>query len=91
MTLVQLLILAFLAEAVWETSKMVWQQGKISGDRVGALVVGILVSVGTQADLFLLVSIPFTLPFIGVLLTGVLISRGANFVHDIINYINSSR
>ena len=31
---------ALLAEAVWETGKLVWQKGKLSIDRVGALLTG---------------------------------------------------
>lgn len=90
MTLVQLIVLAVLAEAVWETSKMVWQEGKVSGDRIGALVVGLLVALGTQADLFELVGLPFVIPYVGMILTGILISRGANYLHDIIKRLNTS-
>ena len=90
MTLIQLVVLATLAEAVWETSKMVWQEGKISGDRIGALVVGLLVSIGTKADLFALLELPFVIPYVGMILTGILISRGANYLHDIVKRLNPS-
>ncbi len=83
-TIGAIIIAAMLSEAVWETGKMVWQKGKISVDRVGALVVGILFAVGANLDLFHLVEIHFSHPFIGQVLTGILLSRGANFVHDIL-------
>jgi chromate transport protein ChrA len=79
-----ILVAALLAEAVWETGKMVWQQGKISVDRIGALLVGILFAVGAGLDLCTVLGICFVYPIIGQLLTGILISRGANFVHDLL-------
>lgn len=83
-TLLIILVAALLVEAVWETGKMVWQQGKISIDRIGALAVGILFAVGAGLDLCIVVGICFVYPIIGQLLTGILISRGANFVHDLL-------
>lgn len=79
-----ILVAALLAEAVWETGKMVWQQGKISVDRIGALLVGIIFAVGAGLDLCTVLGICFVYPIIGQLLTGILISRGANFVHDLL-------
>ncbi len=89
--LLKLVVLALIGEAVWETLKMVWQQGKLSVDRIGALAVGLLLALGAQLDLFALVSIPISIPFVGMVLTGVLISRGANFVHDLLKKIEPSQ
>lgn len=79
-----IVVAAMLSEAVWETGKMVWQKGKISADRVGALVVGLVFAIGASLDLFVLVGISFSHPLIGQILTGILLSRGANFVHDLL-------
>jgi len=86
----QILILAAIGEAIWETLKMVWEKkaladskGRINPDKIGALAVGILVAFGARMDLFVLVGIPLSIPYLGYILTGVLISRGANFVHDL--------
>jgi hypothetical protein len=78
-----ILIAALLAEAVWETGKMAWQEGKVSIDRVGALVVGLVFALGAGLDLCDLLGIGFIYPIIGQVLTGILLSRGANFVHDL--------
>jgi hypothetical protein len=77
-------VAAMLSEAVWETGKMVWQKGKISADRVGALAVGLVIAIGASMDLFVLVGISFSHPLIGQIMTGILLSRGANFVHDLL-------
>ncbi|WP_461206950.1 hypothetical protein [Clostridium sp. DL1XJH146] len=89
MSVAMLLVLAFLGESVWETLKMVWQEGKISFDRIGAIIVGIIIAIGTGADLFAVVGVPFKIPIIGIVLTGLLISRGANFLHDLIGSLSN--
>lgn len=93
MDLSRLIFLAMIGEALWETSKLFWQQGKVNVDRIGAVVVGILLSILTGLDLFKMVGIPISIPgigeVIGEVLTGLLLSRGANFIHDIAGSVSS--
>ena len=79
-----IIMAALIAESVWETLKMTWQEGKISIDRIGALVVALVLCVGVRLDVLALLGINVTIPFLGVILTGILISRGANFIHDLL-------
>jgi hypothetical protein len=90
MELIVLVIIALICEAVWETLKMVWQEGKLSIDRIGALVIGLLIAFVTNCDLFKLINIPVVIPYVGIVLTGILVSRGANFVHDLLNKLQNS-
>lgn len=85
----QIIIIAILAEAVWENLKMIWQQGKISIDKIGALIVSIVITLSTQLDVFAILNFKISVPFIGSILTGILISRGANFIHDILTKIQT--
>lgn len=87
--LLQIISIAFLAEAIWENLKMIWQEGKVSIDRIGALVVSIIVSMVTKIDIFNLLNFGISIPLVGSFLTGILISRGANFIHDLMSKINS--
>jgi hypothetical protein len=82
--LLMLVVAALICESVWETIKMTWQEGKLSIDRIGALVVGLAVAIAAGLDLPGLVEIPFNVPYLGMVLTGILISRGANFLHDLV-------
>ena len=50
---------------------------------LGALVVSILVCVLTKADIFPIVGLNISVPFIGSILTGIVVSRGANFVNEL--------
>lgn len=86
--LISILVLTILGESIWETLKMTWQDGKINIDRIGALVVGLLLSFATGFNLLELVGITVQYQFVGLLCTGIIISRGANFVHDLLGNVD---
>lgn len=88
MEFTQVILIAILVEAIWENIKMIWQNGKFSVDKIGSLVMSILVCVLVNIDMFSLMNLNISVPFVGSVLTGILVSRGANFVHDLINKIN---
>lgn len=79
-----IIIASVLAEAVWETAKPIWDKGKLNPDRVGALMIGIVVAVAAGVDLCSALGLQIAYPIVGQVLTGILISRGANFVHDLL-------
>lgn len=85
MSIVTIITIALLVEAIWETLKLVWQEGKININTIGALIVGIGVSILAKIDIFAMQGISLSIPLIGWILTGVLMSRGANFIHDLFN------
>lgn len=87
--LIILVVVAIIAESVWETLKMTWQDGKVKVDRVGALVVSMLIVFGTRLDILALLEIETVIPFLGIILTGILISRGSNFIHDLLVRLNN--
>ena len=87
--LLVIVMVALIAESVWETLKMTWQEGKVSIDRIGALVVALVLSIGVKLDILSLLGINTTIPLLGVILTGILISRGSNFIHDLLVKISN--
>jgi hypothetical protein len=87
--LLVIVMVALIAESVWETLKMTWQEGKVSIDRIGALVVALVLSIGVKLDILSLLGINTTIPLLGVILTGILISRGSNFIHDLLSKISN--
>lgn len=89
MSILCLIVLALIGESIWETIKMTWQNGKVSIDRIGALIVGLLLALGTGMDIMSMVGVPMHYSIIGIILTGILISRGANFMHDILTAISN--
>lgn len=87
----KLLVAAATLEALWETAKMFWQEGKANTDRIGAGILGIFLCVAADIDFFTIVGIPLYVPYAGMVLSGLLVSRGANFVHDILDTIAKLR
>lgn len=87
MTITAFVIIAILIEGVWETSKMIWQDGKISFDKMGSLLVSVLVCLAVNVDILKLLNFESSIPYLGIVLTGVLVSRGSNYIHDLLNLI----
>ena len=69
---------------------MTWQKGKISIDRVGALIVSLIICLDVRLDILKLLKINNTIPFLGIILTAILISRGSNFMHDLLVKLGES-
>ncbi len=84
--MIKVIILALLAEAIWENLRMIWENGKFSINRLGALVISIIVALGTKIDLFKILDFEMA-QVLGSILTGILISRGANVIHDLLTKI----
>lgn len=89
MTILQFVIAALIVEALWETSKMFWQNGKLSIDRVGAVAFGLLIAVGAGMDFMSAIQLPIHIPYVGMIVTGLLISRGSNWIHDLMGKIET--
>lgn len=84
MSIEQVIVLALLTEALWQTGKLVWQEGALNVNALGAMAVGLLLALMTGADLLTMAGFSEKVPLIGQVCTGLLISRGSNFVHDLI-------
>lgn len=89
MDFMKIIALSLIGEAIVETLKMVWQQGKLSSDRIIALVVSILITLASGMDIFSMAGIPLQVPYVGMILTAILASRGANFMHDLLQSVNN--
>lgn len=85
-----LVVLAFICESIWETIKMAipYKLPKW-GDRIGVMAIGILLSIASGLDLMSMIGIPLRMPALGMIFTGLLISRGSNFMHDILAAVNN--
>lgn len=87
----KLLVISATLEALWETTKMFWQDGKANIDRLGAAILGIFLCLAAGVDFFEIVQIPLDVPMSGMVLSGLLVSRGANFIHDFLTAIEKLR
>ena len=97
MELSQLLLVAFLVESLIQTIKPLYDHSNgWNLDALIALVVGIGFCYIINVDLFSIVNInldfgdPVINHAVGVVLTGVVASRGSNFAHDLLKYVQKS-
>lgn len=80
-SLVQLLLLATLAESVTEYFLAQWVEPYT---KYAAAVVGVVLAINFQVDMFVqMFGMESIHPIVGCILTGVLLGRGSNFVHDL--------
>lgn len=78
-------ILAMTVEAVVEYGKLLFMQKKIVVSQVFALLFGVALSLLANTNLYRMVGIVFKYHIVGNVLTGVLFSRGANYMSDFVS------
>jgi len=83
MDFAQLVLVAILIEAIWENIKMIYDKQKLNINMIGSLILGVVVCLLAQIDIFPIVGLNMAVPFIGSVFTGIIVSRGANFVNDL--------
>ena len=83
MDFAQLIVVAILVEAIWENIKMIYDKQKFNISMIGSLILGIIICVVFRIDIFPIVGLNAAIPFIGSIFTGIIVSRGANFVNDL--------
>lgn len=53
-----------------------------------SLILGVIIAVSYEMDLLKLLNIESKVPYIGSILTGILFSRGSNYIYDLINTLS---
>jgi len=89
----QIILIAGVAEAITQSAMWVIEKGW-NKERITALVVAVVVCVGTGADLFAYIGAPIGVPYgtyIGAALTGVLAARGATVLHDLFGVAKTAK
>ena len=87
--IVLILVLAIIIEAFVEYGKNIGKafvigEWKTAVTQLVAGALGVMICLATGADLFAEIGVVFAVPWLGVVLTGILISRGANYVSDFV-------
>lgn len=87
MELVTIMILAITLEALIEYGKLIFVNRTINWKQIVAIVVGVALAVLAQVDLFAIVGVTFIAPYVGMVLTGIIFSRGSNYVADFLKMV----
>lgn len=65
--------------------------GGLCYQMVLSLILGVFVAFAYKIDLLKLIGIESDMPYVGFVLTGVLFSRGSNYLHDVIDMFGAVR
>jgi len=91
MDFAQLILISILVEAIWENLKILWAEKKFNFNMLGSLILAIAICTMSGMDIFKIVGIELALPLVGSVLTGVVVSRGANFVNDLFSKLQGGK
>jgi hypothetical protein len=84
MELATILILAITVEALIEYAKLLFVDKAIVWKQVAALLIGVVLAVLAGVDLYRMVGVTFAVPYVGTVLTGIIFSRGSNYLADMV-------
>ena len=94
--IVLIITLAIIVEALIEYAKSIGNAiagggWKTAVTQIVAIVGAIVLCFASGADLFATIGIEFLWPWLGIVLTGIIISRGANYVSDFITRLQGNK
>jgi len=82
---------SIVVEALVTYAKTLIVDKKVQWQIIVAMALGILVSIGYRLDIFEQFGMLPSIPYLGWTLTGILISRGSNYIFDLIGQITKLR
>lgn len=94
--IILIITMAIVVEALIEYGKSIGRafssgEWKVAVTYLAAVGLGVALCLATGADLFAVADVTFSHPLIGRVLTGILISRGANYVSDFIKRLGVAK
>jgi len=89
MQLFSILFFAVVVEGFVEWIKTISDKGRFSWTHIAALVLGVAVAFAADLDLFAATQMPMAWPVAGHIMTGVLLARGSNYMHSLIDMVNN--
>lgn len=81
----------FIVEAIVETIKLLFQDGKFNRTKALALGVGIMFCIVFKLDLLAKLGLTTDILMISYILTGILLSRGSNFINQLLEKLTGKK
>lgn len=85
----KIFLMSFVVVSIYDIVKGFYKDNKVNVNSIVTAVFGIILALLAQLDAFALLGIDFVIPFVGQVLTGLVISKGSNYVYDFITKIIS--
>ncbi len=87
---VSLIFMAIIVEGLITYIKELIVGGKPQWQMIVGIVLGITVAMVYNVDIFAILGIAAAVPYVGAILTGILISRGSNYIFDLIKALQGA-
>lgn len=85
----KIFLMSFVVVSIYDIVKGFYKDNKVDVNSIVTAVLGIIVAILAQLDVFALLGVSFIIPYFGQVLTGLVISKGSNYVYDFITRILS--
>lgn len=83
-----IIAIAIVIEGIVEYAKMFYSSAnEVKISIVLSVVLSVIASIGFGLDIFAILGIASTIPYLGTVLTGIVIARGSNYIYDLIGKI----
>lgn len=86
-----LFLLSIIVEGVITYFKEFFINGEIKWEMAASVLLGIFVAVAYGVDLLADMGMQTNIPYVGSILTGILISRGSNYVFDLVKNLTEAK
>jgi len=90
MQFLTLILVAILIEGIITYVKPFFVNGKFQWQMLVGLGLGIAVALIYNVDVFAMLKIGTAIPYIGAILTGILLSRGSNYIFDLVKALQGA-
>lgn len=84
-----LVFLAIIVEAIITYCKEFFVKGNLHWEMLISIAIGVLTAIAYGVDVFSMVGMQSNVPLLGNILTGILVSRGSNYVCDLVKLIGT--
>lgn len=89
MNIQNIIIVSILIEALITYADEIFINKEVHWEQIVSIVIGIFVAVAFQVDLPKLFGLESVIPLVGQVITGIIFSRGSNYVNDLLTKLNT--
>lgn len=84
-----LIFLSIIIEGLITYVKEIYTDKNVKWAMVASIIIGVVISVGYNIDLMSYVGLTSPIPYFGSVLTGIVISRGSNYIYEVYDTIKT--
>ena len=83
-----IIVMSIFIEAIITYIEQIFQNGNICLEMIFSIILGIIISIVYSFDIPAQFNLKSSTPYIGNIITGFIISRGSNYIYDILSRVS---